>query len=356
VPMWMSLLADGKGATRSSRRCFVHPDGTEMWVERTYLNRLERDGTGDVAVFAHDITERRAQEAALRARNHDIARMADEFRMLADEVPGAVFRCDAKGYVDFHNVRWTELIDAGDRVAELQDTVHPDDRVALVAELSAALSAPEAGARYVELRSFDGLRILGYRLRSVPDEDMSLRRVVGSIDDVTAAARWRQKARHDPLTGLLNREAIEDHLATALTSRLEGTLAMFVDLDGFKAVNDIHGHAAGDTVLKEVANRLVQAVRPDDAVGRYGGDEFVIVCHRADPSSAVQVADRLERALAAPIDIGTGVWSARASIGATFAIDGDEPRSLLARADQDMYAVKRRHRSAPAPAAVNRRL
>jgi GGDEF domain-containing protein len=119
--------------------------------------------------------------------------------------------------------------------------------------------------------------------------------------DITAEAddlrRWRHQALHDPLTGLPNRALLEDRLAHAVAGavREPGSVAvLFIDLDGFKQINDVHGHAAGDQVLKEVADRLAGVVRSGDTVGRWGGDEYLVVAERLEHSgSAAELADRI---------------------------------------------------------------
>lgn len=165
---------------------------------------------------------------------------------------------------------------------------------------------------------------------------------------VLEAARLEasHRATHDPLTGLANRTLFIDQLERALAlgarySRKTGVL--FVDLDGFKAVNDRHGHNAGDLLLKAVATRLLDSVRRSDSVARIGGDEFVVllpdVTSRRDLSF---VTDTILTALDAPVDIGNGLTAAvGASIGSAMApLDGATAQGLLSAADLDMYRDK----------------
>ena len=177
----------------------------------------------------------------------------------------------------------------------------------------------------------------------------------GIVRDVSQAhraqERLRQLAHRDRLTGLLNRAATE----TALEHLLEEAghdgfrvHVMFVDLDGFKAVNDRLGHAAGDRVLQEAANRLRSVLRDDDLLGRFGGDEFVVVVsgrHAAGGDLAARVGKRLRDAMVPPVVVDGEACQLGASIGtATFPDDATGLDPLLAIADAAMYEAKRARR------------
>jgi diguanylate cyclase (GGDEF)-like protein len=113
---------------------------------------------------------------------------------------------------------------------------------------------------------------------------------------------------------------------------------LFVDLDAFKRVNDVHGHAAGDAVLVELGGRLRTAVRPADTVARFGGDEFVVVCEQVDEAAALALAWRLEDAVRSPIAVGGAEHRLAASIGVAVGHAGSE--TLLAEADAAAYRAK----------------
>ncbi|MDP2006813.1 MAG: GGDEF domain-containing protein [Rubrivivax sp.] len=152
-------------------------------------------------------------------------------------------------------------------------------------------------------------------------------------------------AEHDPLTRLPNRVLLVDRLARAIAAarRRDSRLALlFVDLDGFKQVNDSLGHAVGDEVLKQAANRLVAAVREVDTVSRHGGDEFlVLLTDIAEPADAARIAAKLLQALALPGGFGVEAGLS-ASIGiSVYPDDGDDIDLLIHRADQAMYCAKR---------------
>ena len=154
-----------------------------------------------------------------------------------------------------------------------------------------------------------------------------------------------QRAITDPLTGLANRRLFLDHLDSALarSTRNGGTVAVFyLDLDNFKPVNDRLGHAAGDQVLIEVANRLRHAVRPGDTPARLGGDEFAVVCDELDtPDEASSVAERMLAAIREPIPIADDTVVVTSSIGVVTGSGGNkDAATLLASADAALYVAK----------------
>jgi diguanylate cyclase (GGDEF)-like protein len=168
------------------------------------------------------------------------------------------------------------------------------------------------------------------------------------LEDALAAERAKlaHQAMHDFLTGLPNRSLLYDRIAHALRAadRYGGTVALlFVDLDGFKDVNDGHGHETGDRLLQAVAERVRAAVRPSDTVARLGGDEFIVLCDRLDdPAEAMAVADRVLAALREPFEPPLSEAALTASIGIALGEPGDGPDVLVGRADQAMYVAKRR--------------
>jgi diguanylate cyclase (GGDEF)-like protein len=182
--------------------------------------------------------------------------------------------------------------------------------------------------------------------RELADEEMSLVRAVANTL-ATAMARLRDEERmrheavHDPLTGLPNRTLLRDRLEHALAqSERDGgaTGVLFVDLDNFKQVNDVYGHATGDAVLVEFSRRLRTAVRPADTVARLGGDEFVVVCEEVDEETALALGRRLQAAIQTPLTVGGIPHVLSASIG--IALGHSNPDALLANADVAVYRAK----------------
>jgi diguanylate cyclase (GGDEF)-like protein len=154
--------------------------------------------------------------------------------------------------------------------------------------------------------------------------------------DVTEALdlqdRLRYEATHDALTGLPNRALFTERLDQVAGA--SGAL-LLIDLDGFKAVNDTHGHQAGDLLLVAVAERLRAAVRPDDTPARLGGDEFAVVLPGADHSEALRVANRLTALLADPVALNGLLLPIRASIGIASGT-AVEPEAFIRTADSAM--------------------
>ena len=156
----------------------------------------------------------------------------------------------------------------------------------------------------------------------------------------------RQLATRDQLTGLLNRREFDRILAEECERALRfgHTLALvMVDIDHFKAVNDTHGHPAGDVVLREVAQRLTAQVRTVDRVARFGGEEFVIIVVQAEPAAAMEVARRVCAATARdPVPVGEGLTlNVTVSAGVAFLPDDASTETgLVAAADKALYAAK----------------
>ena len=200
-----------------------------------------------------------------------------------------------------------------------------DDQVGMISVLHPEARLPRPGE--VELLE---------RARNLAAIAVERRRFEGELE---------HQAMHDVLTGLPNRLLLMDrvHHALARTQRHGVDVAvLFIDLDNFKLINDSLGHSVGDRLLEAVADRFTAAVRPDDTVGRFGGDEFVVVCEEVGGEvGAIMVAEHLAAALEEPVQVGGAEVHVSASIGITLARDGSiDPHSLIRDADAAMYRAK----------------
>jgi len=231
------------------------------------------------------------------------------------------------------------------------ELAHPDAATALrAARLDSMLATPLAygGA---------SLGTLACYFSRPPELDEHAVELLGSLCRQAAqtVARLRLQAQlaaialHDPLTGLANRVLLRSHITASVASAIERgePLALiFVDLDDFKSVNDELDHTAGDTVLKLIAARLVSAVRGDDLVCRYGGDEFIVVCQNTDHQRAAAIAERIRVAIKQPLHDHGWQRTVTASVGVTVHTAGPSRLlsgpELLRVADRAMYRSKDR--------------
>ena len=227
-----------------------------------------------------------------------------------------------------------------DRIREIDPEVPvvatgaADDRETAVAAIQRGAQdcAPEA-----ELRGAGAARILRHAIER--------QRIM--LELWAAREREQYLATHDPLTGVPNRTLFYDRLAqaTAGADRYGTVLAiLFVDLDGFKGINDARGHEAGDTVLREVARRIAGIVRKSDTVARIGGDEFTVILSQiGKPEDAATVARNMLERICEPLRVGGDEERIHASIGiAVHPRDGELPDTLVRNADTAMYHAKQR--------------
>jgi diguanylate cyclase (GGDEF)-like protein len=186
--------------------------------------------------------------------------------------------------------------------------------------------------RWAEIKILRSNQLLAVRVRDISE----------AKEHITELKR---RSDEDVLTRLPNRHWIQNYLPKAIGQAKEADTSLallFIDLDGFKKVNDTAGHAAGDEVLQHAAERLQEAIRPQDKVVRFGGDEFVVILenieHRID---AAHVAERVQHVFEQPFRLSQGVHAVGTSIGiALFPTDGQDASALLEKADIAMYSVK----------------
>nr|WP_202796600.1 diguanylate cyclase [Hylemonella gracilis] len=281
-------------------------------------------------------------EALFRATFHQaamgIVHLSPEGRiLLANEKFRAML-----GY-DMAELRERTIFEIGDPQRQLEARLYLRKRLSL----DSADALPEMEKTY--LRKDGAVLWVCEALGVVQDRQGRPERVVAVVQDITARkaleARLSHDALHDTLTGLPNRMMFHDRLCQVLESarRRQGLAAvLFLDLDGFKEVNDTLGHAAGDELLKQVALRLEECMRAEDTVARIGGDEFgVVLASVAQEGDCEQVATKILDALSQPFMLGQQEVRISASVGgALFPLHGQSMDSLLARADTGMYAAK----------------
>jgi diguanylate cyclase (GGDEF)-like protein/PAS domain S-box-containing protein len=331
-----------------------------VWTRTTVQSVVDAHGVAELHVTVRDITEQREAEERL-------ARERQLLGVTLDNVSAGVLALDGYLRVIEANPVLADIIGFRPEIGTLvTDFAHrfqicrPDGTAfdlyerplaravggELVVQLPALIVAEDGSVRHVIANA-------------VPLEDVGQGRggAVMTIHDVTALRHaedeLRRMALHDTLTGLANRHQLLRHLIDAFqrNARSPEELALlFIDLDGFKAVNDSLGHDAGDALLVAVGERLTSSVRVGDFVARYGGDEFVVVAERlADPVAASTLVSRLEVALAMPFELTQGTARIGGSIGVARMFEVDSPHMLLAQADAEMYERKRWRKRAGAP-------
>ncbi len=279
------------------------------------------------------------------------ARLEDELEMLAGAIPLPILFVDRGGSAYFANdaakdlcshLR-VQLADEG-----LAGIVHPEDRP-FVEETLQSL-AESGGERTLTFRMMphrpsaeDRVLEATFSAKGGPRQ---VRGIVVTLVDMTAhharESELLRMASCDPLTGLLNRAEFEEALAARIQAAPDRVTLLYCDLDGFKSVNDDHGHDVGDELLVEIARILERKTRPGDLVGRLGGDEFAIAVDSPDSGDAQGLACRIAVAIAETSSYRSLPVSA--SVGAARAKRGDNARDLLKRADAAMYHEKRRRR------------
>jgi diguanylate cyclase (GGDEF)-like protein/PAS domain S-box-containing protein len=361
---------------------------TWHWIEATWTNQLDEPAVRGIVGNLREITDRKRSDEATDAETRVLeqilagAPIADVARTLLEAVEryvphsGAIVRL-----LDAEEGRLT-CVSApslpADYVRAIEDQVDLEhmeavlsaSEMSVIRDVTATGRSPElqemcraAGLRTLwslPIRSPEGdefLGLLGVYPAQQRDPDNHERQLLERTRDLLALAidraeRARQLghlALHDTLTGLPNRALAQDRLEHAL-ARLgdtDGTgmvAVLFVDLDRFKLVNDGLGHETGDELLVAAARRLTSVVRRGDTVARFGGDEFVVLCEDLDgEEKAIELADRIARALSEPFVLSHAEAAVSASVGIAITADpSSRAASLLRDADAAMYRAKRR--------------
>ena len=238
----------------------------------------------------------------------------------------------------------------GTGYAVVKRHTHPEDRARVIAELNDTIAT--GTVHRIEYRSIRGDGTLHWLELLVAREDDDAGkpvRIVGTCLDITerkeATERIALSARSDALTGLANRMLLNERLNAACSAAKRHTSEMailFIDLDGFKEVNDTLGHSTGDLLLQSVAARLRTLTRAEDEVARTGGDEFVILLADSNSLEAGTAAQRIVDGFREPLQVGDRTLRVSLSVGvACYPRDGTEGETLLRNADTAMYHAKR---------------
>jgi diguanylate cyclase (GGDEF)-like protein/PAS domain S-box-containing protein len=331
----------------------IDTGATEHYDWRMDRIRLP-DGTNGIVCYFHDISERIASQRALAAsetRYRTLFESIDEGFCIIDVIFDAHARPIDFRYLEVNPAfrRHTGFLDpVGRTVTEFVPDIEPSwfdvyGRVALTGEPTRFVDHVESIGRWYDVYAFR-IGEPAERKVAVLFSDISQRkRAEYALQE--SVALLRHHAHHDALTGLPNRALFEDRLSSAVrAAERHGRpfAVLFVDLDGFKEVNDTHGHASGDAVLVEVARRLRRSLRADDTLARMHGDEFVaLLPELAGPDEAGALARQLLAIVGEPIEVAGTTLQVRASIGVgLYPNDGANPRALLRAADVAMYRAK----------------
>ncbi|MBX3313859.1 MAG: diguanylate cyclase [Actinobacteria bacterium] len=325
----------------------VRPDGSVCWARQEMTVLADPDGTVRYLIQLQDISPSKQAE-------HDLRDSRTRYMELVERMPIGILSSDAEGRIVTANTAAAAIAGLGSIPVgfRMETIIHPDDLPEL-----ATVIAEHVGAGldfHVEFRIVrpDGTH-RWVRNDAHPNiaADGRFEGLTGTWLDVSsiraADVVLRQQAEEDQLTGLGNRRYLFDALDAAVKAGETGGAwpsVLFVDLDGFKAVNDANGHGIGDLVLIEVADRLGDALGPDDVAARIGGDEFV-VCIAGAPNAggtrAETVAEALIDSLSDPYVIDGRVLEIGASIGIADWRPGLAPDDLVRDADRAVYQAKR---------------
>lgn len=336
IDNWMSRMnADNLATVQTVRLRYLCKDGSWLWLETSNESHLEADGTTVVIARLFDVSEEMAAVEALRHSEGFL-------RRLTDTVPVGLFHIAADGSVAFVNPVLHALI--GDRPVstrtDLTESLVVDDAALLDGAIDVVLAEGVDSDLDFLLPARDGRARSACRvnLRAITDGDAILG-VLGCVVDVT---ELRSMADTDVLTGLHNRRSVMEGLTASLEADEGNVAAVYLDLDHFKPVNDRHGHRVGDLLLKAVADRLRDRVRPSDVVGRLGGDEFLVVCPGVSgPEAALAMARRVQSAFDDPFQLSGLSVAMTASVGVACGEPGLPADELAAAADGAMYDAKR---------------
>lgn len=346
VPRQRELVASGVGKGQVEMR-FLDAAGEWRWMSLT--GRALRDEHGELI---GGIESARDIEAELHTREA-LAESERQFRMAMEGSPEGMALVDLDRRLTSVNTALCRLLGRSREwmlAHEIDDIVHPDDLMQdqlIRARLHAGAATERTDER--RLLAADGRVVwVLHSIGLLRDTDRQPLFYVSHFQDITNRKSTESllefAATHDSLTGLANRSHLVGELQRALSaSRRSGrlTAVVMMDLDHFKLVNDSLGHAAGDDLLIEAAQRLLRTVRDADLVARHGGDEFVVVMRDlGEATEAVRVAERIVEAFRLPFHVAANEVYTTASVGVSVSLGDADVDGLLAEADAALYAAK----------------
>jgi diguanylate cyclase (GGDEF)-like protein/PAS domain S-box-containing protein len=334
--------------------CLEVPAGTR-WFQGRVAPIVGAEGSPRrICLLVRDITARKdAEEEILRLLSRE-----QLLSRLSEALPVGLFEIDAADHIVFSNDIMHAMTGQApaQTLSALMSSVFAEDRELYESSLVNVLADKPVDDVEIRLHVSDpdvvavtgNERVCALSMRALTDSAGLVTGVVGCLSDVTEHVQFHRelevRAMVDKLTSCLNRQAaleLVERMASAPKLPGDGNALIYIDLDQFKSVNDRFGHVAGDRFLVAASDRLRGTARRGDAVGRVGGDEFVVICPGVTSSAqAVRIAKRIASATKATIDVGVGEAELRTSVGVAWTsepIDGD---TFLAQADSAMYASK----------------
>jgi len=351
IEAWIEMLAT-PGPGKPTRMRHKRRDGSWLWVEITNDNRLGDPAYEDMLSELIDISDDIAPHEADWLAKRSVRSRERLLDRIAEALPLGLCQVDRRRRVVYCNERLPEILGTA-RAATIDEqlaTVLRDDWSVLDTAIVGALhDGLDADVEVQVERSGSGrLRRCVARVRALEDDEGAPSGAIVTLEDVTESARMRaeleRRANYDMLTRCHNRASVMSAVEVALSQGDDTTTAViFVDIDRFKAVNDNLGHAAGDDLLVAVADRLADAVRDEDILGRIGGDEFLVVCSRIrGRAEALQVGERINDLLHGDVAVAGGQVALSASVGvACNDLGATTAEELVGQADAAMYQAKR---------------
>jgi len=322
---------------------YHRPQGRMIWISVTSVPVFStgRDHPDHVFALFSDITELKRDNA-----------LFDRAQSLAHIGGWEWNRSQQRLYLTEETLRIIGQAEPPQTMTQLLACLRGEDQAKLESALLDAVARQAGFELELQGQRGDGhsfwLRMIG----EVESGDLASTRIAGTIQDITERKQTEEtlriQARTDPLTGIMNRDAVLSDLGARLANPTHARVGvLYIDLDRFKIINDVLGHNAGDELLIEATQRIAKAVGTEGLIARFGGDEFLVVCDTRDvPDQPERLAQAITAEFVRPFRFGKDEFSVTASIGIARAPqDGNRPQQLIQNADVAMYDCKRRTRN-----------